>query len=162
MSDSLAIDSLLRTIYQKDQSIRHEFISNIQTSNADSIIFYSQKMNMIDSENQQTVFNILNTKGWPSNVSDSAHTAIFLVIDHAELPAQKKYLPIMKEQTASGFVSKSNLATLQDRILMKENKKQLYGTLTKSASELIGDEEKTVVYMWPIKTQKVSIRYELP
>ena len=58
---------------------------------------------------------------------------------------------MMEEQTASGFVSKSNLATLQDRILMKENKKQLYGTQTKSASELIGDKEKTVVYMWPIE-----------
>ena len=84
-------------------------------------------------------------------MSDSAHTAIFLVIDHAELPAQKKYLPIMKDQTAIGLVSKSNLATVQARILMKENKKQLYGTQTKSASELIGDEEKTFVYMRPIE-----------
>ena len=152
INDSHVIDSLLHCIYQKDQSIRHEFISHIQTDNADSIIYYSQKMNEIDNENQQIVFNILDTEGWPNNVSDSAHTAIFLVIDHAELPAQKKYLPMIEEQATNGFVSKSNLATLQDRILMKEDKRQLYGTQTKSFSELIGDEKKTVVYMWPIES----------
>ena len=150
-NNSHAVDSLLHCIYQKDQSIRHEFISHIQTNNADSIIYYSQKMNEIDNENQQIVFNLLDTTGWPTNVSDSAHTAIFLVIDHAELPAQKKYLSMMEEQATKGFVSKSNLATLQDRILMKENKKQRYGTQTKSFSELIDDEKKTSVYMWPIE-----------
>ena len=108
-------------------------------------------MNQVDQENQRVVFDLLDTAGWPTNVSDNAHRAIFLVIDHADDCSQKKYLPMMAEQTANGLVSKANLATLQDRILMHENKKQIYGTQTKSSTIVIGDDKKSIIYMWPIE-----------
>lgn len=147
-----SIDLSLRKIYQMDQSVRRDLISHFQTGNVDSIIFYSMKKEEVDLENQQFVFNLLDTEGWPSNISDSAHKAIFLVIDHAELPDQKKYLPVMMEQTANRFIKKSDLATLQDRILMYENKKQIYGTQTKIASRIVGDNKIMLAYLWPIET----------
>lgn len=147
---SCNIDSILRNIYKADQSVRKEFNEIINSNDTERILNYHKQMAETDLNNQKTVFEILDTFGWPENLSDSANKAIFLVIDHAELKAQKKYYPLIAHSAATGILARSDAATLQDRILMYENKKQLYGTQTVSFTY----NGQTEYYVWPVKDSK--------
>jgi hypothetical protein len=61
-------------------------------------------------------------------VGSQGNQTIFLVIQHADLATQEKYLPLMAQSVAEGESSPSALALLQDRILMRQGKKQIYGS----------------------------------
>jgi hypothetical protein len=61
-------------------------------------------------------------------VGKSGNTALWLVIQHSPLPKQEYYLPIMKKAVEENKASKANYAYLLDRVLMKQGKKQLYGS----------------------------------
>ena len=141
------IDSILRNVYKADQEVRQEFNEIINSNDTERILAYHTRMAEADLKNQETVFEILDTFGWPKNLSDSANKAIFLVIDHSELKAQKRYYPLIAHSAAKGILAQSDAATLQDRILMHENKKQIYGTQTVSFTY----NGKTECYVWPIK-----------
>lgn len=84
----------------------------------------------IDSSNLKKVEKILNKFGWLSSkiVGSKANTALFLVIQHADLQTQLKYLPTLQEAVKLGNAQASHLALLQDRIAVRQNKKQIYGT----------------------------------
>ena len=103
------------------------------------------------------MFNLLDNYGWPDNLSDSANSAIFLVIDHSDKSYIKKYFEMVKEKADQGFISKSDAATLEDRLLMWTNKPQKYGTQTKSNMTFyVTDnsdvpENQNVIYIWPIE-----------
>lgn len=141
------IDSILRDVYKTDQEVRQEFNEIINSNDTERILAYHKRMAETDQKNQETVFEILDTFGWPENLSDSANKAIFLVVDHAELKAQKKYYPFIEHSAATGILAQSYAATLQDRILMHENKKQIYGTQTVSFTY----DGQTEYYVWPVK-----------
>lgn len=140
------IDTRLKEIYRQDQEVRRQWAAITQTSDRNSILSYQRRMSRTDSINQAYVFRLLDTHGWPRQVSDSAYTAIFLVIDHAPLEAQKRYWPFIKEGSREGNLSKADAATLQDRIRMREGKKQLYGTQTQTGQK----DGKQVCYVWPV------------
>jgi len=83
-----------------------------------------------DSTNMARLEQIISQYGWPgkSLVGDQASMAAFLVLQHADLPRQEKYLPMVQAAAEKGDVEKSYLAMLQDRVLMRQNKPQKYGT----------------------------------
>lgn len=89
-----------------------------------------KKILEIDSVNTLKVTNILDTRGWVGRdvVGNDANMTIFLVIQHAELPVQEKYLPMMREAVKNGNAKASSLALLEDRVLLRNGKKQLYGS----------------------------------
>jgi len=73
---------------------------------------------------------ILNEYGWlgKSRVGDNANQALWLVIQHAELEIQEKYLPLLKKSVETEESEGWHLAFLEDRILMRKNKNQIYGS----------------------------------
>lgn len=73
---------------------------------------------------------ILEEYGWLgiSRVGNAANQALWLVIQHAELATQEKYLPLLKESVESGESEGWHLAFLEDRILMRNKKNQIYGS----------------------------------
>lgn len=83
-----------------------------------------------DSINLLKVKKILDEKGWvgKDKVGAQANSALFLVIQHADLETQKKYLPMMKEAVTKGNASPASLALLIDRIEIREGRKQIYGS----------------------------------
>jgi hypothetical protein len=85
---------------------------------------------LINEENIQRLSEIVDAYGWPkkSVVKGSAATAAFLVVQHADLEMQKKYLPLIKEAAENGEADLSSLALLIDRINIREGKKQIYGS----------------------------------
>ena len=83
-----------------------------------------------DSLNELRVTQILNEHGWlgPEEVGEKGNSALFLVIQHADLPVQEKHLPMMQKAVAAGKASPANLAYLEDRVLMRQGKPQRYGS----------------------------------
>ncbi len=51
-----------------------------------------------------------------------------MVIQHADLATQEKYLPLLQASVEKGESKPSDLALLEDRILMRNNKPQKYGS----------------------------------
>ena len=94
-------------------------------------------MGQQDSVNEIAVIDIIEKRGWPgsSSVGDKANRTVWLVIQHAAVELQEKYLPLLKASVAEGESSGSNLALLEDRILMYRNKPQIYGSQVRGNSE---------------------------
>jgi hypothetical protein len=87
------------------------------------------KQNELDSLDMMRIKEIIKKYGYPgkSLVGDQSSTA-WLVIQHADLKTQEEYLPILREATNKGELSKSSFALLVDRVRMRKGEKQLYGS----------------------------------
>jgi len=125
-----SINSLLDSIYETDQKIRYELIDlqnkgKIQPGELKEIFV---KMTKIDSMNLIEINSLLNNYGWPENLSFQRNQTIFLVIQHSDLETQQKYLPVIRKAVEQGKTLPSNLAILEDRISIREGKKQIYGS----------------------------------
>ena len=92
-------------------------------------------INAADSVNLIKIKAILDKNGWvgADKVGNEASNALFLVIQHSDLPTQQKYLPMMREAVKNKKASGGNLALLEDRVALGEGRKQIYG------SQLRGD-----------------------
>jgi hypothetical protein len=118
----LAIE--LQTILELDQSVREE--TSEQTPSDERI----RQMMIMDSSNRVRVCDIIDKHGWlgPRQVGREGNQALFLVIQHADQTTQEKYLPVMREAVRWGNAEFSELAMLEDRVLMGQGKKQIYGS----------------------------------
>ena len=115
--DTAAIKAQLATILVRDQKTR---------TSGDSVQF----AHFIDSTNLVQVEALISQYGWlgKSTIGAKANATIFLVIQHAELPTQEKYLPMLIQSVMDSQSRPCDLALLQDRVLMRQGKKQLYGS----------------------------------
>lgn len=84
----------------------------------------------IDAANLARIVGIIDSNGWPnrSSVGDKASDAVFFIIQHASESYQKKYFPMLRAAAAAGEALPKHVALLQDRILMTEGERQLYGS----------------------------------
>jgi hypothetical protein len=115
--DTSAIKNELNAILDRDQKTR---------AHGDSAKF----MNYIDSCNLVQVEAMIKKYGWPgkSFVGARGNNTVFLVIQHADIKTQEKYFPMMQQSVADSESRPCDMALLQDRILMRQGKKQIYGS----------------------------------
>lgn len=153
------LDSMLRRLGERDQAVRRELIRWMQHQPvvADSLYAASLRMEAVDAENQRIVSELLDAQGWPEGISDEAHEAIWLVIDHADLEMQRRYLPVVEARMQAGYIRKSSYVTLLDRVLMREGRPQRYGTQTVSLNRTFVDGEshpagQAICYLWPVES----------
>ncbi|CAM3563667.1 DUF6624 domain-containing protein [Flavobacterium chungbukense] len=122
----------LLEIYANDQDIRGIAMKIYKTEGAGSKSLDSigKIMSYKDSINLIKVVKILDEKGWIGKdaVGSQASETLFLVIQHADLKYQQKYLPMMREAVKKGNAKASSLALLEDRVALREGKKQIYGS----------------------------------
>lgn len=122
----------LEMIFDLDQNIRTQYIEARKTLGFEhkTVDSLGREMNRIDSLNQIKIVKILDTKGWVGRdlVGPKANQTLFLVIQHADLEVQKKYLPMMREAVEKKNANPSALALLEDRIALREGRKQIYGS----------------------------------
>jgi len=140
--DTAAIKAQLAIIHERDQKTR---------SQGDSIEF----ADYIDSCNQAQVEALISKYGWigKSTIGTMANYTLFLVIQHADLPMQEKYFPLMEESVRAGESRAIDLALLQDRILMRQGKEQIYG------SQVVFNKETGAPEFYPISDEKnVNVR----
>lgn len=84
----------------------------------------------IDRENLVRVVSLIEKCGMPTlnEVNQEQMSAIWLVFQHADNYHRKKYLPQLKKSTQNGDLRKSQMALMEDRILMMDGKPQIYGS----------------------------------
>lgn len=129
----------LDKIYEDDQSHRLQ-LDEIEekygwkSSQMDSIW---KVIELKDSLNLIQVRNILDTRGWlgADIVGGKGNSTLFLVIQHADQKTQEQYLPMMREAVAKGNAAASSLALLEDRVALRQGKKQIYGSQIGSFQE---------------------------
>lgn len=86
-----------------------------------------------DRENQIKVVSIIENCGFPryNTVGEDGMNAVFLVIQHSHRELMEKYFPLLKESAEKGELSKADIALMEDRILINNEKKQKYGSQVK-------------------------------
>lgn len=121
----------LKIIKDNDQIYRlmEDSIRKAGNINSASYIKVVKEMALADSINLIKVKTILDTKGWPpySEIGD-LYSSLFLVIQHADLKTQLKYLPMIEQAEQKNDVDPESVALLEDRIAVRQGKKQLYGS----------------------------------
>lgn len=146
-------DRLLAEVWEKDQTIRHrlqeltkQVTAEGRTELLDSLVVTIDRVEHIDSENLQTVEQVL-CNGLPEGLSEASYRTIWIVIDHAPQERQEHYLPMVGEMAERGLIGRSAYATLFDRVAMKQNRPQRYGT----QSVQFGTPEAMQLHLWPLE-----------
>lgn len=151
-ADWPAIRIELENVKSTDQTLRNEYSKMLADARAKGVEIDPaarkdiwDRINAQDAANQRRVFALVDQHGWPpqSKVGVDAAIAAFLVVQHAGLADQQKYIGRYRDAVTAGEASKSNLALLEDRILIREGKKQRYGTQadTKSGVSILPTED---------------------
>lgn len=135
--DTASIVRQLEFVFERDQKTR---------TGKDSVEF----MAYIDSTNLVLVEALIAQYGWMGRgfVGDKGNSALFLVIQHSDLETQLKYLPLLEESVKKGESRPSNAALMKDRILMRQGKKQVYG------SQVVFNKETGKQEFYPIEDEK--------
>lgn len=100
-----------------------------------------------DSLNLIKVSRILDERGWPDKalIGERGTSAIFLVIQHADQGTQEKYLPVVTKAMEDGNLPSRQYAMFFDRLLLRQGKRQVYGT------QLAMSKESKAPYVLPLE-----------
>lgn len=140
--------TMLDSIFQKDQKYRNQYGTVLKKYGKDSKeIKKLLKLNKeSDSLNLLQITKLLDEKGWLGKnvIGGMGNATLFLVIQHSDIDTQLKYLPMMKDAAEKGNASASSLALLEDRIALRQGKRQIYG------SQIHSDKETQEKYVAPL------------
>lgn len=152
-SSAAQTDSLLYVLHERDQQIRHElmrvqraFIAEQRAELVDSIVMLVEEEERTDSLNRVVVDSLLQN-GWPEGLSEQSNQTIWLIIDHGDVEYQERYLPLIEQQAMRGIISLANYATLSDRVNVRRQRPQRYGTQTGYTQR----DGETFTYVYPIE-----------
>ena len=84
----------------------------------------------LDGENIKRVEEIIAKYGYPGKalVGTPQNRAAWIVIQHSSPQVIQKYLPMLREAVKNGDLDRQSLALTEDRNLMYQGKKQIYGS----------------------------------
>ena len=84
----------------------------------------------VDRENLALLDVIVCKFGWPAKsvFGEKAAVAAFLIVQHAALPVQETYLRSLKAAVVAKEADPAHLATLEDRINVRNGRPQVYGS----------------------------------
>ena len=127
-----SLTKILEAVYARDQVPRIQ-IDSIEKKYGYTSNKVKEQWKLIaknDSVNIQTITSIIDNYGWLSAVqtSKTANAALFLVIQHADLGIQEKYIETLKQAVGNGNAKPSEYAFLLDRVNMRQGKFQIYGS----------------------------------
>lgn len=152
-SSAAQTDSLLCELHERDQQIRHElmrvqraFIAEQRPELVDSIVMLVAEQDRADSLNRVAVDSLLQN-GWPEGLSEQSNQTIWLIIDHGDVEYQERYLPLIEQQAMRGIISLADYATLSDRVNVRRQRPQRYGTQTGYTQR----DGETFTYVYPIE-----------
>jgi len=93
--------------------------------------------NHADSLNTLRIIEVIEERGYPgkSIVGPGMASTAFLVIQHADLEIQEKYLKTITDAADAGEVNWSSVALLVDRINTRNERPQIYGSQVSSDRE---------------------------
>lgn len=142
----------LDQIYFDDQNTRSQIRSKEENYGRDSkeMKAFWQSILKKDSINLIKVSKILDTQGWPSKqkIGKRGTSTLFLVIQHANLETQQKYLSMITKAMKRNDLPKRQYAMFYDRLLLRLGKRQIYGT------QLAMSKESKKPYVLPLDDAK--------
>lgn len=120
--------SELEQLKELDQQGRQRLQELIVNGEANSAEFkaLADRQQAVDNANMARLSALLERHGWPR--TGRASHAAFLIVQHAEPDLQRRYFPAMQKAQAEGFLSATELGMLEDRLLVREGKAQIYGS----------------------------------
>lgn len=122
----------LETLFLNDQVLRQLYVEAEQKfgKNTTEMKHFWSIIEKQDHLNQKSLDSLLAKYGWlgTNEVGGKANMAQFLVIQHADIRIQEKALPMLRKSVSMGQSNPKHLATLEDRILVKNEGIQKYGT----------------------------------
>lgn len=122
----------LEKIHTEDQKYRKQInaINEKYGWESDEMKSHWKIINEKDSINLIEIKKILDTKGWLGKdvIGRQGNSTLFLVIQHSDIDVQLKYLPMMRDAVKKGNASPSSLALLEDRVALRQGKRQIYGS----------------------------------
>lgn len=140
--------ALLDSIYEEDQKYRQQLavIEEKYGWESEEMKSLWKIIHEKDSLNQQNVKKILDERGWlgPDVIGHQGNQTLFLVIQHAEIETQEKYLPMMRDAVKKGNAKAASLALLEDRVALRKGNMQIYG------SQVGRDQETGEYYVLPL------------
>ena len=158
---STSTDKLLAEVWHRDQHVRHQMQELTKAVSidgkmelVDSLIMICESVDRIDNENIAIIDSLLQ-QGLPRGLSKESYKTIWIVIDHASLEKQEQYLPLIEQMTIEGFIESDNYAILFDRIAMKRNRPQRYG----SQSVQFGSPGNMNLYIWPVENFEIVLAF---
>jgi len=129
---NLELSQELWTMKIKDQAFYYQIELANEQLGVKSPVYQAlwELKHIINAENQARLDEIIAQHGWPksSEVKGSAAGAAFLIVQHAGIDYQEKYLPLMRAAADKGEASWSSLALLIDRVNLRQGKQQIYGS----------------------------------
>ena len=124
--------TILDTIHLEDQKYRIELqeLEKKYSWESKEVQDLWKIIDIKDSINLIKVEKILNEKGWlgPDIVGEKGSLTLFLVVQHSNTKTQVKYLPMLREAVKNGNAKAKNLALMEDRVLLAQGEKQIYGS----------------------------------
>lgn len=124
--------AILDSIHDEDQKYRIQIdeVEEKYGRESEEMRNHWKKIQQVDSINLIIVSKILDERGWLGSkvVGNKGNSTLFLVVQHADSATQVKYLPMMREAVKEGRAYASSLALLEDRLALRQGKKQIYGS----------------------------------
>jgi hypothetical protein len=119
--------AVLDTIFKADNDLNQ---LNKGEMNSPEWEAWIKKVNQVDSVNLIKVMVIINKYGWPGEdvIGWKGSSTLWVVLQHATLENQEKYVPLLKEAVKKGKTRSAQLALLEDRILVRKGQEQIYGS----------------------------------
>lgn len=97
--------------------------------NSKEMDLFWQSILQKDSINLVKVLTILEERGWPKKtIGKRGTSAVFLVLQHANLEIQEKYLIFINQAVANNDLPKRQYAMFYDRLLLRRGQRQICGT----------------------------------
>ncbi len=131
-AEVLELVPILESVYRDDQVYRQqsEEIQEKYGRDSEEVKAHWDLINKTDSINLVKVKKILDKHGWLGwdLIGRQGNSALFLVIQHADLETQEEYLPMLREAVKRGDAAPADLALLEDRVALRQGKKQVYGS----------------------------------
>ncbi|MCX6303168.1 MAG: hypothetical protein NTW82_13400 [Bacteroidia bacterium] len=128
----LNLVAILDSIYVDDQIYRIQLNEVEKEYGFNSKEFGSLWKKIIprDSVNLIRAKKFIDTFGFPGLevIGSQGITALWLVIQHSDIRTQETYLPLIKDAAKRGDLNAGKLALLEDRVALRQGKKQIYGT----------------------------------
>ena len=124
--------AILDSIYTEDQKYRRQIdkIEEKYGRDSEEMKAHWRLINEKDSINLIKIKKIQDERGWlgADIIGGQGNSTLFLVIQHSDLETQLKYLPMMREAVKNGNANASSLALLEDRVALRQGKRQIYGS----------------------------------
>jgi hypothetical protein len=138
----------LDTIFREDQKYRRQ-VKDIEVTygrESNELKEHWELIQRKDSINLIKIQKILDEHGWlgADKIGEEGNATLFLVIQHAPLEVQENYVPLIRDAVKKGNAQPGNLAILEDRIAVRNGKRQRFG------SQIGRDQETGEYYILPL------------